>query len=129
MTEVSLRVQRTITVIEARLKQETNIRPLADTVWGQGGSQSARQGAKDVVSVLAITTGPTTLVVSIGDSSKEFKFNSPHKPRVFFVHVPFAGRAGVVTLEMNGKMARGPPITNECGPCGYVTFNCTAIEV
>jgi glucan endo-1,3-alpha-glucosidase len=100
-----------------------------DTAWGQGGCQSASQGARDVVSVLAVTREPTALHVSIGGLSQEFITHHQQHGHLTFFEVPFDGRVGPVQLFMNGKSVTGPEIRNEVPACGHNTYNCTAIYI
>lgn len=102
--------------------------PGLDTAWGQGGGQSASQGARDVVSVLAVTREPTALHVSIGGLSQEYITHHQHGHLTFF-EVPFDGRLGPVQLFMSGKSVTGPEIRNEIPQCGHNTYNCTAIHI
>lgn len=96
-------------------------------MWGQGGCQSASLGVRDTISVLAITKEPATLTISIGPTTQELR---THKHGyVHFFDVPFQGACGPVTLSMHGQSAEGPPVRNECPPCGHTVFNCVAIEV
>ena len=106
-----------------------NFSPLgSDTAWGQGGGQSASQGARDVVSVLAVTREPTALHVSIGGLSQEYVTHHQNG-HLTFLEVPFDGRLGPVQLFMSGKSVTGPEIRNEIPPCGHNTYNCTAIHI
>lgn len=110
-----------------RTKPKT-FRDGTDTVWGQGGSQTASQGAKDVISVLAITKEPTTVTISIGDSSQEFETHQ-RLGHVSLFEVPFEGRTGPVQLALNGKSAAGTAISDVCHPCGHNTFNCATVHI
>lgn len=101
---------------------------LIGAVWGQGGTHSASRGARDLISVLAITKEPTTVFLSIGDSSQELQTHH-RNGHVSFFEVPVDGRTGLVTLAMHGESGQGPAISNECHPCGHVVFNCAAVEV
>lgn len=100
----------------------------SDTAWGQGGGRSASHGARDVVSVLAVTREPTALHVSIGGLSQEFTTHHQHG-HLTFLEVPFDGRVGPVQLYMSGKSVTGPGIRNEVPPCGHNTYNCTAVHL
>lgn len=97
------------------------------TVWGQGGSDSAANGARDVVSVMAITVDDTEILVSIGGSRESFRTNSSNPVNYF--ELPFNGRSGPVTLSMNGKTVAGSEITNSVPATGYVNFNSVAIRL
>jgi glucan endo-1,3-alpha-glucosidase len=94
------------------------------TVWGQGGSQSASVGARDVVSVVTITTGETEVNLAIGDTTKTFKTDGNH---VNYFEMPFDGALGNVSLSMNGQSVTGWAITNTLPASGYVNFNSYAI--
>lgn len=104
------------------------------TVWGQGGTRSAADGARDVVSVVALTSGggPKSVTVEIGASSQTFATTAGgggSTPLSYF-EMPFEGRAGPVTLRLGDRAKTGPPIRNECPPCGHVgcldTYLCGA---
>ncbi|KAK3381989.1 glycoside hydrolase [Podospora didyma] len=98
-----------------------------DTKCGQGGSESAAEGTKDVVSVMAITKGSTSVTVAIGGHEKVFRTKS--QIPISYFEMPFdCNMTGLVTLEMNGKTTRGPWITNKCCD-GQVNFNSVAIQV
>ncbi|KAH8775428.1 glycoside hydrolase [Diaporthe sp. PMI_573] len=99
-----------------------------DTAWGQGGGRSASQGARDVVSILAVTREPTALHVSIGGLSQELITHHQHG-HLTFLEVPFDGRVGPVQLFMSGKSVTGPEIRNEVPHCGHNTYNCTAVHI
>ncbi|KAM5346184.1 hypothetical protein ACJ41O_009189 [Fusarium nematophilum] len=97
------------------------------TVWGQGGTESAGVGARDVVSVVAITQGEEEVLVRIGDGEQErFVANGTGK-RASYFEVPFEGRLGEVTLEMGGRSVVGEAITGVMPGTGYVNFNALAI--
>lgn len=78
--------------------------------------------------MLAITKEPTTVAVSIGDSSQEFE-TYQRFGHVSFFEVPFDGRAGPVQLTLNGKSATGTAISDGCHTCGHNTFNCATIHI
>ncbi|KAI0811836.1 glycoside hydrolase family 71 protein [Xylaria sp. FL0064] len=100
------------------------------TVWGQGGSASAAQGTKDVVSVIALTNAPTDITVQIGsgDSGQSVSATST-VGKASFYEVPTNGRTGAVTVTLNGKSTTGPEITNSCPSAGRVNFNAVSIQV
>jgi glucan endo-1,3-alpha-glucosidase len=80
------------------------------TVWGQGGTVSATHGTRDVISVMAVTKGPASLTVTVGDSLRmSFDISSPSP--VSYFEVPFDRyTTGVVTLTLNGRWTKGPEI-------------------
>ncbi|KAF7561643.1 hypothetical protein G7046_g2503 [Stylonectria norvegica] len=98
------------------------------TVWGQGGSASARDGASDVVSVIAITIDDTEVLISIGGDTQSFWTNST-AGRASFFEMPYNGRTGAVSLSMNGQTTVGASITNNLPSTGYVNFNSLAIRL
>jgi glucan endo-1,3-alpha-glucosidase len=97
------------------------------TIWGQGGSQSAANGAKDVVSIMTVTGGETDVKVCIASSCSNFKASGAN--RVNYFEMPFDGRTGAVSLTMNGKTTNGPSITNNMPSTGYINFNSVAIQL
>ncbi|KAF4983704.1 hypothetical protein FZEAL_920 [Fusarium zealandicum] len=97
------------------------------TVWGQGGGESASAGARDVVSVVAITDGEEEVLIRIGDAEQgRFIANGTGK-RASYFEVPFDGKLGEVTLEMAGRSVVGGAITDMMPGTGYVNFNQLAI--
>ncbi|KAF3762045.1 family 71 glycoside hydrolase [Cryphonectria parasitica EP155] len=102
--------------------------PDGGTVWGQGGSRSASQGARDVISVMSISKDPTAVTISIGDQEVRPHHHQRHG-YVSFAHVQVEGRTGPVRLSMHGRSATGPAIINDCPPSGHVMFNCVSIQV
>ncbi|KAH6981705.1 glycoside hydrolase family 71 protein [Ilyonectria sp. MPI-CAGE-AT-0026] len=98
------------------------------TVWGQGGSESASVGARDIVSVITITVDETEFQISIGDASQTFLANGTAN-RVNYFEMPFNGALGDVSLTMNGKTSTGPAISNTLPSTGYVNFNAAAIQL
>lgn len=83
------------------------------TQWGQCGSELAVDGARDVVSVMAVTRDPTELIVVIGGREHIIKTRSS-TPLSYF-EIPFDHTmTGPVTLVLNGKVTHGPEITNQC---------------
>lgn len=105
--------------------------PSVDTIWGQGGHRSASEGTSDIISVLAITAAPATVVLTVGDASPQElgTHRRKHDGHVSYFEVPFNGRTGEVTISLNGRTSSGPPISNDCPPFGHVVYNCTAIHV
>jgi glucan endo-1,3-alpha-glucosidase len=97
------------------------------TVWGQGGSESASVGAKDVVSVVAITTGEEEVLIKIGDAREERFIANGTGTRASYFEVPFDGSLGEVKLEMGGRSVVGGAITANLPSTGYVNFNALAI--
>ncbi|RSL46654.1 hypothetical protein CEP53_010246 [Fusarium sp. AF-6] len=97
------------------------------TVWGQGGSESASVGAKDVVSVVAITTGEEEVLIKIGDSREERFIANGTGTRASYFELPFEGALGEVTLEMGGRSVVGGAITADMPSTGYLNFNSLAI--
>ncbi|KAK5654325.1 hypothetical protein OQA88_7503 [Cercophora sp. LCS_1] len=97
------------------------------TQWGQSGSESAATGARDVISIVAITKTSASVTVAIGGYYWNFA-TKPNSPVSYF-ELPFDGRiTGPVRLTLNGRTAEGPPIVNEC--ChGHVIFNHASIAV
>lgn len=90
------------------------------TVWGQGGNSSAANGARDVISIIAATNGQKSVTVDIGGNAQTFQTQGGN-PLSYF-EMPFNGRTGQVTIKLNGKGKTGPAITNNCPPCGHVSF-------
>ncbi|KAK0702854.1 glycoside hydrolase [Apiosordaria backusii] len=96
------------------------------TTWGEGGEIPASQGARDVISVMALVKVPTNITVAIGSRWKSVgtRTDSP----LSYFEIPFDGSAtGPVTLAMNGKTVEGPPISNECHE-GRMHFNSVVIQ-
>lgn len=100
-----------------------------DTVWGQGGSQSASHGARDVISVCVVNAEPTTVVLGIGDYFEQLNTHHSVHGKVSFFTIDIGNRTGSVTLQMHGKSAEGPAIRSDCSSCGHVLYNCAAIGV
>lgn len=98
-----------------------------ETSWGQGGCHSAAHGAKDVMSIMALTTDTRTLSIAIGQYMWNFETH-PNTPVSYF-EVPFhCGIVGPVRITLGEKAIEGPAITNDC--ChGEVIFNHVAIQV
>jgi glucan endo-1,3-alpha-glucosidase len=90
------------------------------TVWGQGGRQSAAHGARDVVSVVALTNGMRSVSVDIGGSREVFHTRGDYP--VTYFEVPFRGRCGPVTVGIEGRSKTGPAIEDVCPPCGHVSL-------
>ncbi|KAK3331882.1 glycoside hydrolase [Cercophora scortea] len=96
-----------------------------DTKWGQGGSQSAAEGARDVISVMAVTKGSTSVAVTIGGQQMSFK--TRNKASVDYFEMPFDnGTTGPVTISLNGRTTYGPEVTCDCDK---VIFNAVVIQV
>ncbi|KAK3375934.1 glycoside hydrolase [Lasiosphaeria ovina] len=96
------------------------------TCWGQGGTDSAANGAKDVVSIMAATKGTISVTVAIGGRKTTFEAKS--ETGVSYFEMPFDCRTlGPVTITLNGITTEGPPITNECHE-GQVNFNAVVIQ-
>ncbi|KAH7157340.1 glycoside hydrolase [Dactylonectria estremocensis] len=98
------------------------------TVWGQGGSESASAGTRDVVSVITITVDETEFQLSIGDTTQTF-FANGTESRVNYFEMPFDGALGAVSLTMNGVTTTGPSIVDTLPATGYVNFNAAAIRL
>ncbi|KAL2670071.1 hypothetical protein Neosp_014952 [[Neocosmospora] mangrovei] len=97
------------------------------TVWGQDGTESASVGAKDVVSVVAITTGEEEVLIKIGDSREERFIANGTGTRASYFEVPFDGSLGEVTLQMGDRSVVGGAITTNMPSTGYLNFNSLAI--
>ncbi len=83
------------------------------TQWGQGGCESAANGARDVISIMAATEDSRDLTVSIGEYRWVFKTRPD--TGVSYFEAPFGWQTtGPVRLTLDGKETEGPPITNEC---------------
>lgn len=92
------------------------------TVWGQGGSASAAQGTKDVVSVIALTNAATNINVKIGSNDAGSSVSATGTVgKASFYEVPVNGRTGAVTITLNGKSTVGPEITSNCPSSGHVS--------
>ncbi|KAK4112910.1 glycoside hydrolase family 71 protein [Canariomyces notabilis] len=98
------------------------------TVWGQGGSILAACGARDVVSVMAVTKGAASITVAIGKSYKVV-FETQEQDPISYFEVPFGSHTtGAVVISMNGKSTVGPEITDGAGDCN-ASLNAVAIQV
>jgi glucan endo-1,3-alpha-glucosidase len=97
------------------------------TVWGQGGTAAASQGARDVVSIITVSTATATVNVKIGASGQDF----PHScgSNVCYFELAFDGRTGPVALSFDGRTTTGPAILNVCPTAGRVNFNSVAISL
>ncbi|KAB5582809.1 glycoside hydrolase [Coniochaeta sp. 2T2.1] len=95
------------------------------TIWGQGGNTSAANGAKDVISIMTATNGQKSVTVDIGGNAQTFNTQNG----LSYFEMPFNGRAGPVTVKLNGKAKTGPAINNGCPPCGHVVFNSVVVDV
>ncbi|KAI1405037.1 glycoside hydrolase family 71 protein [Hypoxylon fuscum] len=98
------------------------------TVWGQGGDNSAADGTKDVISVIALSNSPKDITISIGGSSQTVSA-SDSVGKAYFYQIPFSGKTGAVTITMDGKSTTGPEISNGCPSSGHVNFNAVAIQL
>lgn len=86
---------------------------LPDTQWGHGGCGSALNGARDVVSVVALTKEPCPLVVSIGE--QRWTFQAGTTSSVSYFEVQFdSTMTGPVGISLDGNAAEGPAIVDEC---------------
>ncbi|KAL2265944.1 hypothetical protein VTJ83DRAFT_5296 [Remersonia thermophila] len=94
----------------------------------RSGRVSAVHGARDVISVMAVTKGPASIEVSIGDSRRMTLKTTGTSPLSYF-ELPFSrSTTGPVGLALNGKRVVGPEITN--GPAnGKVSLNAVSIHV
>ncbi|KAK0616829.1 glycoside hydrolase [Immersiella caudata] len=101
--------------------------PDGETQWGQGGCESAARGARDVISIVTLTTGAQQLTVHIGQRAWCFQTNP--NSRASYFEVPFdTCTVGPVRVALGPKFVDGPSIVNEC--ChGEVIFNHVAIKV
>lgn len=92
----------------------TNQDPMClGTQWGQCGSESAADGAKDVVSVMVVAREPADLTVVIGGREHFIRAQGP-TPLSYF-EIPFDHTmTGPVILVLNGKVTYGPEIKNQC---------------
>ena len=83
------------------------------TQWGQCGSESAADGAKDVVSVMVVAREPADLIVVIG--GREHFIRAQGSTPLSYFEIPFDHTmAGPVILVLNGKVTYGPEIRNRC---------------
>lgn len=90
-----------------------------ETVWGQGGDALAAHGAKDVISVVAITKEENTVTVTLGDG-KPREFQTARGSSYF--EIPFdENTLGPVRLRLNGQVTEGPDIHCNCED--KVSFN------
>lgn len=96
-------------------RQTAEVKRIPGAVWGQGGSDSATCGARDVISIMAVTRGPASITATIGDS-REMTFRThwhSWSPLSYF-EMPFDSQTtGPVQITLNGKTTRGPAIGNE----------------
>ncbi|KAK4118909.1 glycoside hydrolase family 71 protein [Parathielavia appendiculata] len=84
------------------------------TVWGPGGTVSAAHGARDVISVMAVTRSLARINIAIG-TSRRMTFETDSRSRVSYFELPFDSlTTGTVTLTLNGKTAVGPEIKGTC---------------
>ncbi|KAK4133767.1 glycoside hydrolase family 71 protein [Trichocladium antarcticum] len=98
--------------------------------WGQGGSDSAACGARDVISIMAVTRGPASITATIGES-REMTFRThwhSWSPLSYF-EMPFDSQTtGPVQITLNGKTTIGPAIGNESDH-ESASLNAVAIHV
>ena len=75
-----------------------------------------------MVSVIALSSAPTDITVSIGDSSETV---SPLDSvgSAYYYEVSFEGKTGPVTVSMGDKQVVGPEISDACPEAGRVS-NC-----
>jgi glucan endo-1,3-alpha-glucosidase len=83
------------------------------TVWGQGGNLSAKNGARDVISIVTISTSRGVVNVKIGSQTQAFQHSECATWPACYFEMPFNGRTGAVTLSFDGRVVTGPPI-NAC---------------
>lgn len=89
------------------------VQHLPDTQWGHGGCGSALNGARDVVSVVALTKEPCPLVVSIGE--QRWTFQAGTTSSVSYFEVQFDSTiTGPVGISLDENTTEGPAIVNEC---------------
>ncbi|PSR84349.1 glycoside hydrolase, partial [Coniella lustricola] len=120
--------------------------PDGGTVWGQAGTRSAALGARDVVSVMAVSSVPTTITLYIGNGNgngdgdgdkitrpphpHEHHHHHHHQHQLSFHEIPLHGRTGAVTMAMRGKgSVTGPAVRGQCVEGEVVGFNCVVIGV
>ncbi|KAH6617236.1 glycoside hydrolase family 71 protein [Chaetomium tenue] len=100
----------------------------SETVWGQGGTVSANHGAKDVISVMAVTKGVASITITAGNACR-VTFETTSQSPVSYFEVPYNNRTtGPVTLALDGKTATGPEI-RPCHGTGKASLNAVAIHV
>ncbi|KAK3991566.1 glycoside hydrolase [Cladorrhinum sp. PSN332] len=98
------------------------------TTWGQGGTLPASNGARDVISVLALCKAPSTVTVAI--SGRWATFDTRPNVAVSYFEMPFDSKiSGAVTIAMNGLTTEGPPILNEPTTQDEIHFNSVVIQV
>ncbi|KAH6842599.1 glycoside hydrolase family 71 protein [Chaetomium sp. MPI-CAGE-AT-0009] len=98
------------------------------TVWGQGGTVSAAHGAKDVISVMAVTKGFACITVTIGSACR-VTFETRSRNPVSYFEVPYDNRTtGPVSLTLDGNTVTGPEIEVWDGN-GKASLNAVAIHV
>jgi len=89
------------------------------TKWGQSGEELAMNGARDVISVVALTCESVPVTVIIG-AKEETVWTKPGRGVSYF-EIPFDRRTiGPVEISLNGQTSEGPPIMCECD--GQVSF-------
>ncbi|KAI1320576.1 glycoside hydrolase family 71 protein [Xylariaceae sp. FL0255] len=100
------------------------------TVWGQGGTASAADGTKDVISVIALSNSANpTVTVQIGSGSAQTLSATSTLGNAYFFQTSFSGQTGAVTLTFNGQSTTGPEIQDACPSSGNVNFNAVTIQV
>lgn len=92
-------------------------------VWGQGGSASAADGAKDIVSIIALTNGAADVKVTVGDAEVTAEAKGSFGKASFY-EASFEGKTGAVTVTVNGESTTGAEITNNCPSSGRVSRLC-----
>lgn len=94
---------------------EPEIKASLGAVWGQGGSVSAVHGARDVISIMAITRDPAFIRVAIGEC-REMTFRTHNGSPISYFEMPFDSHTtGAVEMTLNGRTTRGPEIMCESG--------------
>ncbi|KAK3319627.1 glycoside hydrolase [Cercophora scortea] len=91
------------------------------TKWGQSGSDSAKDGVRDVINIVAVSARDTSLTVSLGEASYTVQVASG-APQFF--QVSFAelnNQRGTVSISMGNQTATGAAITDECPESGVVS--------
>ncbi|KAK4145665.1 glycoside hydrolase [Dichotomopilus funicola] len=99
------------------------------TVWGQGGSAPATRGARDVVSVLAVTKNPARITLEIGHTCR-MVFETRSRNPVSYFEVPFDEyTTGVVSLSLGNKTTVGPEIETRTDADEKASMNAVSIQV
>ncbi|KAK4443043.1 glycoside hydrolase [Podospora aff. communis PSN243] len=98
-------------------------------VWGQGGTQSAKEGLEDSINVVVITgKKKAVLTVSVGGEKREFVVSRRRRELVKVMLSEFKG-LGEVKIGLNGREEEGPPITEVCPETGALNLNVVAVDV